>query len=213
MSKIVNTQKTKLSSISVDQPSTGFSETEFFCFRPIKIGDLKISTANNTILYVLQRTRQIQPGDIQSLEIAHHSNKGSLSHVKKSIDALVSENKIEDIVPQKQEHEHCNPQSKKIEVNLPNSTKHAPTQKKQIEKTLVHKHQLTDLKEKKATESTPQEKKNISYRPITVENLTFPTASKAAMHLLKNTNYSQSEIARRCGVSQSCVCQLSAKLK
>lgn len=211
MSKIVNTQKTKLSSISVDQPSTGFSETEFFCFRPIKVGDLKISTANNTILYVLQRTRQIQPGDIQSLEIAHHSNKGSLSHVKKSVDALLSKNNIEDIVPHEQEP--CNPQSKKVEVDLPISTKHATTQKKQIEKTLVHKHQLIDPKEKKATESTSQEKKNISYRPVTVENLTFPTASKAAMHLLKNTNYSQSEIARRCGVSQSCVCQLSAKLK
>jgi hypothetical protein len=211
MSKTVNAQKTKLSITHVDQPPTVFSETEFFCFRPIKIGDLKISTANSTILYVLQRTKQIQPGDIRSLEVVHHLNKGPLSHVKKPVDALLSENKIGEVVllePERYSH-----QNKKTVENLAVNIKHTNPQKKQIEKTLAPKHQLIDSKEKKATESTSPDKKNFSYRPVTVENITFPTASKAAMHMLKNTNYSQSEIARRCGISQSCVCQLSAKLK
>lgn len=52
-----------------------------------------------------------------------------------------------------------------------------------------------------------------NYRKIQYGKLSFPTASKAALWMLKRTKYSQSEIARRCGVSQPCVCQLARDLK
>jgi DNA-directed RNA polymerase specialized sigma subunit len=52
-----------------------------------------------------------------------------------------------------------------------------------------------------------------NYRRVTYGALTFPTASRLAVWLLKRSKLSQSEIARRCGVSQPCVCQLAAELK
>lgn len=55
-----------------------------------------------------------------------------------------------------------------------------------------------------------------NYRPIRVSNRNFPTASQAAVYLLthnKKARRSQSDIARICGVSQPCVCQLARDLK
>jgi DNA-directed RNA polymerase specialized sigma subunit len=68
------------------------------------------------------------------------------------------------------------------------------------------------------TSNTNRKKSNTSnipynYRRVTYGALTFPTASKLAVWLLKRSKLSQSEIARRCGVSQPCVCQLAAELK
>ena len=55
-----------------------------------------------------------------------------------------------------------------------------------------------------------------NYRPIKVSNRNFPTASQAAVYMLthnKKARRSQSDIARICGVSQPCVCQLARDLK
>jgi DNA-directed RNA polymerase specialized sigma subunit len=52
-----------------------------------------------------------------------------------------------------------------------------------------------------------------NYRPMKFGAIKFPTASKAAVYMLKRTSLSQSEIARRCGVSQPCVCQLARDVK
>jgi hypothetical protein len=55
-----------------------------------------------------------------------------------------------------------------------------------------------------------------NYRPIKISNRNFPTASQAAVYMLthnKGPRRSQSDIARICGVSQPCVCQLARELK
>jgi hypothetical protein len=54
-----------------------------------------------------------------------------------------------------------------------------------------------------------------NYRPIRYGNKTFPTSSKLVVYMLthnKVAKRSQSEIARLCGVSQPCVCQLARDL-
>lgn len=52
-----------------------------------------------------------------------------------------------------------------------------------------------------------------NYRTTQHGKFTFTTASRAAVWMLKRTNLTQSEIARRLGVSQPCVCQLARNIK
>lgn len=52
-----------------------------------------------------------------------------------------------------------------------------------------------------------------NYRPVKVGAIKFSSASKAAIYMLKRTKLSQTEIAKRIGVSQPCVCQLARDLK
>jgi len=54
---------------------------------------------------------------------------------------------------------------------------------------------------------------NYNYRATKIGAIKFRTASKAAVYLLKRSKFSQTEIARRCGVSQPCVAQLAAQLR
>lgn len=60
--------------------------------------------------------------------------------------------------------------------------------------------------------NTHSKKVPFNYCAVKIE-MEFPTRSKAAAHMLKHTELSQSEIARICGVSQPCVCQLAAASK
>ena len=52
-----------------------------------------------------------------------------------------------------------------------------------------------------------------NYRPVTLSGIQFKSASLAARFMLKRTKKSQSAIARHCGVSQPCVCQLAAEIR
>ena len=55
-----------------------------------------------------------------------------------------------------------------------------------------------------------------NYRPIRYGNKTFPTTSRLIVYMLthnKKARRSQSDIARICGVSQPCVCQLARDVK
>jgi DNA-directed RNA polymerase specialized sigma subunit len=61
-----------------------------------------------------------------------------------------------------------------------------------------------------STSNNKKSEKSFNYRPIKIGAIKFSSSSKAAVHLLKHTKLNQSEIARRCGVSQPCVCQLAA---
>jgi DNA-binding transcriptional regulator YiaG len=54
--------------------------------------------------------------------------------------------------------------------------------------------------------------KPYNYRHTRIGAIRYKSASGAARAMLKNTKLSQSEIARRCGVSQPCVAQLKAEL-
>lgn len=55
-----------------------------------------------------------------------------------------------------------------------------------------------------------------NYRPIKYGNKTFPSTSRLIVYLLthnKKAKRTQTEIAKLCGVSQPCVCQLASDLK
>lgn len=52
-------------------------------------------------------------------------------------------------------------------------------------------------------------RESFNYNATKVGAIKFHTASAAILHMLKTTKLSQSEIARRVGVSQPCVCQLT----
>ena len=54
-----------------------------------------------------------------------------------------------------------------------------------------------------------RDRASFNYSVTKVGAIKFHTASAAIIHMLKNTKLSQSEIARRVGVSQPCVCQLA----
>lgn len=62
-----------------------------------------------------------------------------------------------------------------------------------------------------------RERESFNYQATKIrvrdKRYTFPTASQAAVFMLQNTQFSQSAIARRVGVSQPCVCQLARTLK
>lgn len=64
---------------------------------------------------------------------------------------------------------------------------------------------------KKKTEVTPY-----NYRPVQYGKRKFETTSQLIRYMLthnKSAKRSQSDIARLCGVSQPCVCQLAAELR
>jgi hypothetical protein len=65
----------------------------------------------------------------------------------------------------------------------------------------------------KKSRTSKKSKIPYNYREITLSGIQFRSASLAARFLLKRTKKSQSEIARCCGVSQPCVCQLAAEIK
>lgn len=54
-----------------------------------------------------------------------------------------------------------------------------------------------------------RDRESFNYSTTKVGAITFNTASAAILYMLKRTKLSQSEIARRIGVSQPCVCQLA----
>jgi hypothetical protein len=59
-------------------------------------------------------------------------------------------------------------------------------------------------------------KSNFNYRPVVYQGKTYGTTSELIVYMLthnKKAKRSQSEIARMCGVSQPCVCQLAATLR
>jgi|WetSurMetagenome_2_1015567.scaffolds.fasta_scaffold19810_6 hypothetical protein len=78
--------------------------------------------------------------------------------------------------------------------------------KKTVRTNTLSGKKIQRTKSKKTT--TP-----FNYRPTKIGARKFTTSSKAAVFLLKSSKLSQSEIARRCGVSQPCVCQLAADIK
>lgn len=68
---------------------------------------------------------------------------------------------------------------------------------------------------KKNVNRTNNKKTNMpfNYRPANYGAIKYQSMSKKILYMLRNTKLSQSEIARRCEVSQPCVCQLAATLK
>lgn len=68
---------------------------------------------------------------------------------------------------------------------------------------------------KKNVNRTNNKKTNVpfNYRPANYGAIKFRSMSQKILFMLRNTKLSQSEIARRCKVSQPCVCQLAATLK
>jgi hypothetical protein len=85
---------------------------------------------------------------------------------------------------------------------------------KTTKKPAAKKSTVRTARNKAETRSKPvKEKTPFNYRTIKIYGRNFRTASKAAVYMLRKTKLSQSEIARRCGVSQPCVCQLAAILK
>jgi hypothetical protein len=58
-------------------------------------------------------------------------------------------------------------------------------------------------------------KSNFNYRPVVYQGKTYNSTSELILYMLKHNSAkrSQSEIARICGVSQPCVCQLALTLK
>lgn len=74
----------------------------------------------------------------------------------------------------------------------------------------------TSGKKVNKTNRTKKVEVPFNYRPLKISGRNFPTASQAAAYLMthnKKAKRSQSEIARLCGVSQPCVCQLAATVK
>jgi DNA-directed RNA polymerase specialized sigma subunit len=65
----------------------------------------------------------------------------------------------------------------------------------------------------KSNRTSNKAKVPYNYRQIKIGAIRYPSASKAAIAMLKRTKLSQSEIARRCGVSQPCVAQLKAAME
>ena len=66
---------------------------------------------------------------------------------------------------------------------------------------------------KRTNPTNQRERESFNYQSTKVGAIKFGTASAAALYMLQRTKLSQSEIARRCGVSQPCVCQLAATVK
>jgi hypothetical protein len=59
-------------------------------------------------------------------------------------------------------------------------------------------------------------KSNFNYRPVVYDGRTYNSTSELVRYMLthnKRAKRTQSEIARICGVSQPCVCQLATTLK
>jgi hypothetical protein len=66
---------------------------------------------------------------------------------------------------------------------------------------------------KTTSRKSKKSKTPYNYRQVTLSGIQFKSASLAARFMLKRTKKSQSEIARHCGVSQPCVCQLAAEIR
>lgn len=69
---------------------------------------------------------------------------------------------------------------------------------------------------KKVDRTNKKTKTPYNYRPIQYGNRTFPSTSRLIVYLLthnKKAKRTQTEIAKLCGVSQPCVCQLARDLK
>ncbi len=62
---------------------------------------------------------------------------------------------------------------------------------------------------KRTNPTNQRDRESFNYNATKVGAIKFHTASAAILHMLKTTKLSQSEIARRVGVSQPCVCQLA----
>lgn len=52
-----------------------------------------------------------------------------------------------------------------------------------------------------------------NYKPVTIGEIHFKTASKAVLFFLNHTSLSQTEIASICSVTQPRVCQLAKELR
>jgi len=190
-SRRASSQKENNQNTTVTLPPTDFSETEFYSFRPVKISDMKLSALSNTTFYVLQRN-DINQGGIESLRVPHHTSNISVPQAKQPGKmTVIHPTPINQ--PGKKAAKNTNPLGNSSEDILTNDTKLAPAKKEQKTPMVV--------------------KKGFNYRKITIGKLTFSTASKAAVHMLTNTTLSQSEITRRCGISQPCVCQLSSSIR
>jgi len=55
----------------------------------------------------------------------------------------------------------------------------------------------------------PKTKAKKTYRSVTIGKRSYKTCSNAIRYYLKNSKYSQSEIAKKVGVTPACVCQLA----
>lgn len=74
-------------------------------------------------------------------------------------------------------------------------------------------NRVTPKKRRVSNPLNQRNRESFNYQATKIGAIKFMTASLAATYMLQKTKLSQSEIARRCGVSQPCVCQLAAKLK
>jgi hypothetical protein len=77
----------------------------------------------------------------------------------------------------------------------------------------TNKKSVNRSNNKTANRASKKSEVPYNYRPVRFGAIKFATASKAAVYMLTKTKFSQSEIARRLGVSQPCVCQLARDLK